>query len=233
MKRTIILVAAVIALLWSGYVLYSSQRGGEMAATEIATTETGTTEMATPAADPESAIDTSAIEEMSLGNPDAKVTVIEYASFTCPHCANFHANTFKQLKTNYIDTGKINFIYREVYFDRYGLWAGMVARCGGNLRYFGLADLIYKNQKEWLGGGDPVSISEGLQKLGRTAGLSDDQLDVCLNDGEKAQAMMTVFETNSAKDNITGTPSFIINGTKYPNMSYADFSALIDEKLAE
>ncbi|MGH1331546.1 MAG: DsbA family protein [Paracoccaceae bacterium] len=228
MKRTIILVAAVIALLGGGYALYSSQTGGEMAATE-----TGTTEMATPSEDSESTIDTSAIQEMSLGNPDAKVTVIEYASFTCPHCANFHANTFKPLKTNYIDTGKINFIYREVYFDRYGLWAGMVARCGGDLRYFGLADLIYKNQKEWLGGGDPVSISEGLQKLGRTAGLSNEQLDVCLNDGEKAQAMMALFEKNSAADDITGTPSFIINGKKYSNMSYLDFAAVIEEKLAE
>ncbi len=75
-------------------------------------------------------VDTSMIKEMSIGNPDAAVTVIEYASFTCPHCASFHASSFKQLKADYIDTGKINFIYRDVYFDRLGLWAAIVARCG-------------------------------------------------------------------------------------------------------
>ena len=76
-------------------------------------------------------IDTSGVLEMSMGNPDADVTVIEYASFTCPHCRSFHEGAFKDLKKDYIDTGKINFIYREVYFDRFGLWAGMLARCGG------------------------------------------------------------------------------------------------------
>ena len=76
-------------------------------------------------------IDKSLVVEMALGAEDAPVTVIEYASFTCPHCRNFHQNTFKQVKENYVDTGKVRFIYREVYFDRFGLWAGMVARCGG------------------------------------------------------------------------------------------------------
>ena len=71
------------------------------------------------------------VEEMSQGNPDAAVTVIEYASFTCPHCANFHNGPYQDLKADFIDTGKINFIYREVYFDRFGLWAGMLALCAG------------------------------------------------------------------------------------------------------
>ena len=79
-------------------------------------------------------IDTSMIKEMALGNPDASVTVIEYASFTCPHCATFHVGPYKQLKTEYIDPGLINFIYREVYFDRPGLWAGITARCGEKRR---------------------------------------------------------------------------------------------------
>jgi hypothetical protein len=87
----------------------------------------------------EEAADTSRVLEMSLGNPDAPVTVIEYASFTCPHCRTFHDGPFKELKANYIDTGKIHFIYREVYFDRFGLWAGMLARCAGPERYFGIS----------------------------------------------------------------------------------------------
>ena len=90
-------------------------------------------------------VDTSGVEDMSLGNSDASVTLIEYASFTCPHCASFHAGPYKQLKEEFIDTGKINFVYREVFFDRPGLWAAIVARCGDGAenRYFGIADLLY------------------------------------------------------------------------------------------
>ena len=69
--------------------------------------------------------------DIVLGDDNAPVTVIEYASFTCPHCASFHINTWPRFKAEYIDTGKVRFILREVYFDRYGLWASMVARCGG------------------------------------------------------------------------------------------------------
>ena len=83
-------------------------------------------------------IDTSTIVEMVQGEADAPVEIIEYASYTCPHCASFHANQYPQLKANYIDTGKVRFVYREVYFDRFGLWASMLARCGGEMRFFGI-----------------------------------------------------------------------------------------------
>ena len=76
-------------------------------------------------------IDTSSVIEMTIGAEDAPIEMIEYASYTCPHCGKFHTDVFKKLKQNYIDTGKVRFTYREVYFDRYGLWASMVARCGG------------------------------------------------------------------------------------------------------
>ena len=178
-------------------------------------------------------VDMSMVEEMSLGNPDASVTVVEYASFTCPHCQNFHSSTLNEIKANYIDTGKINFVYREVYFDRFGLWAGMVARCGGSDRYFGLVDLIYENQSDWIAGGDPATIADNLRKLGKTAGLNDEQLDTCLNDGEMAQAMVAVFQKNATADDINSTPSFIINGEPYGNMGYAEFARILDEKLGE
>ena len=83
-------------------------------------------------------VDKSLVQEMTLGAEDAPITVVEYASYTCPHCKTFHENVFKDLKSNYIDTGKVRFIYREAYFDRYALWAALVARCGGEMKYFGL-----------------------------------------------------------------------------------------------
>lgn len=177
-------------------------------------------------------VDTSQVLEMSLGDPDAPITIVEYASFTCPHCANFHAGPLQQLKTDYIDTGKVHFIYREVYFDRYGLWAGMVARCAGPLRYFAVSDMIYDQQREWTASGDPAGIAEALRKIGKVAGLDDAALDACFADAEKAQAMVALYQENAARDDIRSTPSFLIDGQKYSNMSYADFAKILDEKLA-
>jgi protein-disulfide isomerase len=178
------------------------------------------------------AVDTSRVVEMALGDPDAPVTVVEYASFTCPHCATFHQGTFKDIKANYIDTGKVRFIYREVYFDRFGLWAAMVARCGGEDRYFGIADMLYDQQREWTASGDPATIADNLRRIGRTAGLTDEQVDACLQDREMAEAMVALYQENAERDGIDSTPSFMINGTKYSNMSYADFAAVLDEELA-
>ncbi len=173
------------------------------------------------------------IIEMVLGNPDAKVEVIEYASFTCPHCARFHANQFVELKANYIDTGLIKFVYREIYFDRFGLWASMIARCGGDSRFFGIAEVLYDQQQTWTAGGDPAQIAANLRQIGKVAGLDDETLDACMSDGGTAQALVDWFTENSTRDGIESTPSFLINGEKYSNMSYADFAEILDAKLAE
>jgi len=178
-------------------------------------------------------VDTSTITDMARGAEDAPVTVIEYASFTCPHCATFHSDVFPELKSEYVDTGKVRFIHREVYFDRYGLWAGIVARCGGETRYFGMAEQIYARQSEWTKGGDPATVAENLRRIGRSAGLTDDQLEACLTDGEKAQTLVAWYQENAERDGIEGTPSFLIDGEMYSNMSYADFAEILDEKLGE
>jgi protein-disulfide isomerase len=176
-------------------------------------------------------IDTSTIEDMAQGNPDADVTVIEYASFTCPHCATFHAENYDKLKADYIDTDKINFIYREVYFDRYGLWASMVARCGGEQKFFGISDLIYDGQSEWVRAGEPAAIVDELRKIGRLAGIDNDTLEACLQDGDKAKTLVAWYEENAKRDGIDSTPSFIIDGKKYSNMPYDKMKELIDTAL--
>ena len=178
-------------------------------------------------------IDTSGVMEITMGDPNASITVIEYASYTCPHCARFHEDVFKDLKANYIDTGKINFVYREVYFDRLGLWAGMLARCAGPDGYFDVANLLYEQQADWARAGDPADVAAALRRLGLSAGMSGEQIDACLQDGDKAQAMVAVFQQNAEADNVRATPSFFINGEPYSNMSYADFSALLNEMLGE
>ena len=177
--------------------------------------------------------DTSSIVEMTLGAEDAKVTVIEYASYTCPHCANFHKGPFKELKAEYLDNDQIQFIYRDVYFDRIGLWAAMVARCGGPERFFGISDMLYNQQQEWIGSGDPVEISNNLRRIGKVAGLGEEQIEACLTDDTKAKTLLTWFQQNAEADNVDSTPTLIINGEKHSNMRYADLKAIIDEKLAE
>lgn len=173
----------------------------------------------------------SEIKDMVMGSADAPVEMIEYASFTCPHCATFHAGTFQNIKKDYIDTGKVRFIYREVYFDRFGLWASMIARCGGEMRFFGLVELIYEKQREWTASGDPAIIIEDLRKLAKTAGLTDEMLDECMNDADFAQSLVAWYQTNSEQDDISSTPSFLIDGQKYANMAYSDFQTIIDAKI--
>ena len=173
------------------------------------------------------------VPDMMIGNLESKVVLTEYASYTCPHCATFHSEVFKELKRDYIDTGKIKFVYREVFFDRYGLWAAMIARCGGDLRYFGIQDLIYSTQQEWAGSQERAVVIENLRRLGRTAGLDDAAMDVCLNDAAMAQAMVEKFQKDSEADGINSTPSFVLNGVKHSNMNYADLKALLDAELAK
>jgi protein-disulfide isomerase len=160
-------------------------------------------------------------------------TVASCASFTCPHCANFHDAVFDKLKKNYIDTGKVKFIYREVYFDKFGLWAAMVARCAGPEKYFPVSDMIYDTQKEWIGDGQPATIAENLRKIGLKAGMSKEALDACMNDNEKAKAMVAAYQSNATKDDVSGTPTFIVNGEKHSGeMAYEEFAKILDEKLA-
>lgn len=173
------------------------------------------------------------VTDFSLGNPDAKVKITEYASFTCPHCAAFHENVFKPLKAEFIDTGKVHFEFREVYFDRYGLWAAMMARCGGEVRYFGIAGMLFEQQSEWPASDDPNVVVENIRKIGRTAGMDDAALDVCMKDGAMAEAMVAHFQKNMEADQVEGTPTLMINGVKHSNMSYADLKAIVETELAK
>ena len=170
--------------------------------------------------------------DFSLGSPDAPVKIVEYASYTCPHCAAFHANVFKNLKAEYIDTGKVHFTLREVYFDRYGLWAAMVARCGGEMRYFGIHDMLFDQQQEWAASQDPMQVVQNLRTIGLAAGLDNAALDACLNDQAKAEALIAQFEKNMAADDVKGTPTIFVNGSKHSNMAWEDLKALIDAELA-
>lgn len=173
------------------------------------------------------------ITDFSMGPADAKVEVIEYASFTCPHCRDFHTEVWPKLKAEYIDTGKIRFTYREVYFDKYGLWAAIIARCGGEMRYFGIADMVFDQQQDWAASDDAAVVVENLKRIGRTAGMDDATMDACLKDGAQAEALVAHYQENATADGLEGTPSFKINGTMHKNMSFEDMKAILDAELAK
>lgn len=172
------------------------------------------------------------IKDFTLGDPDAPVKIIEYASFTCSHCATFHDTVFTQLKRDYIDTGKVHFTLREFYLNRYDLWAGMMARCGGDLKYFGITDILFSTQPEWAYTDDPLVVVDNLRKIGLGAGMTGEQLDVCMKDAANADAMIARFETNAKADEVTGTPTLFINGERPPSVSLESVKAAIDAALA-
>ena len=105
------------------------------------------------------------LPDIALGAEDAPLTIVEYASFTCGHCANFHKDVFPQLKADYIDTGKVKFVQRDIYFDQPGLWAGIMARCGEGEKFYPVADMLFDEQQEWLSGGSGDEVAANLREV--------------------------------------------------------------------
>jgi protein-disulfide isomerase len=146
------------------------------------------------------------IGEMTLGAPDAKVTVIEYASATCPHCAAFYNDTFPALKKEYIDTNKIRFVFREYPLDDAALAGFMVARCAPKDKYFSIIEILFATQPKWV----PNPL-EGLGAIAQQAGFTKDQFDACLKNETVAKQIMAVREKGTGFG-ISGVPTFFVNG---------------------
>jgi protein-disulfide isomerase len=171
------------------------------------------------------------IVEHALGDPDAPVTVIEYAMFTCPHCAAFHADNFPKLKAEYIDAGKVRLVFREVYFNRPSLWAAMIARCAPEDRYFGIVDLLFANQRDWAAAESNEELVQKLYGIGKQAGLTEDEMKACLTDRDFAEALVADYQKNAEADGVDATPTFVINGEKVDNAPYDELAAKLDEAL--
>lgn len=175
---------------------------------------------------------TPSVPEMSLGAADAPVTLVEYAMFTCPHCADFTRDVLPKIKEKYIDTGKVRLVFREVYYNKPALWAAMIARCAPVDRYFGIADVLFSTQAKWIGdGSDAQAMLANLYSIGRQAGLTDAQMDACVNDRAKAEAMVQEFQRTTTADAVEGTPTFLINGEKIGNVPWEEFDAKLQAAL--
>ena len=170
--------------------------------------------------------------EMSKGNDDAPVVFVEYASLTCPACAAFHSNVYPQLNKEYIETGKVKFIHREIYFDKAGLWAALTARCSNVVnRYFGMLELLYSEQAIWSRYESSDKIVDALLRISAKSGIEKAKAISCLEDQEKALDLVNEFRIYVDKDAIESTPTFVINGKKYTNRSYDELKKIIDKEL--
>jgi protein-disulfide isomerase len=155
-------------------------------------------------------------DDMSLGNPAAKVTVVEYASVACPHCARFNNEIFPSFKAKYIDTNKIHYVFREMLVGDSAevttAAAGfLLARCAGKDKYFSVVDAIFRDQEAMFKSGD---VRGTLQQIGQAAGLNPDQFNTCINDDTALKALNDRVQRYETDDHIDATPTFVINGKK-------------------
>ncbi|MEO1328663.1 MAG: DsbA family protein [Pseudomonadota bacterium] len=172
------------------------------------------------------------VGDVPIGDPEAPVTIVEYASTTCPHCATFHNQTLPALKERYIDTGKARLIVREVYFNEPGLWSSLIARCSGPEQYHAFMDVLFARQDSWASG-DAQAIIANLRQLGRLAGLSAERIETCLNDQDLIRFMVDRYRAESEADAVRSTPHFLINGEVITGaQSIETFSEAIEAQLA-
>lgn len=166
----------------------------------------------------------------ALGAADAPVTIIEYASLTCPHCAQFHNEVLPDLKERYIATGKVRLIYRDFPLDQRALAAATLAHCAGPDRYFGFLDVLFETLDNWARADDLAQ----LKGLGRLAGLSEDEMNACLADEELTDGILQMRLEGQEKHDVSSTPSFVIDGETYAgSRSIEDFAELIEPLLED
>lgn len=182
---------------------------------------------------------TAAAGDMALGNPSAKVTLIEYASVTCSHCADFKKNVYPQLKANYIDTNKINFVFREFTTPPNEVSAAgfLLARCGNPSpeQYFARLDVLFEQQVAVFEALQAGQVRGALLNIAKSAGLSEDQFNACVTDQAGIARIKAGEEAGIKEFQISGTPTLILNGEKLTDPSaytYEGLAKLIDEKLA-
>ncbi len=169
------------------------------------------------------------LPEQAIGSPDAPVTVIEYASLTCGHCANFHNTTYKELKTEYIDTGKVRFIFREFPLDTVAAAGFMLARCAPEDKYFDIVDLMFEQQRNWAFTNDPYSA---LLNMGKQLGFTEDAVKACLTNQEILDGVTEVRDYGSSTLGVDSTPTFFINGEKVSGaLSFDEFKTYVDKNL--
>ncbi|WFU48365.1 DsbA family protein [Sinorhizobium terangae] len=170
-----------------------------------------------------------ALPEMALGEANAPVTIVEYMSMTCPHCANFHNKTFDAIKAKYVDSGKVRFIVREFPFDPRAAAAFMLARCAPEGQYFPMISMLFKQQEQWAAA---QNGRDALLQMSKLAGFTQESFEACLTNQKLLDDVNAVMQRGAKDFGVKSTPTFFVNGEHYSgDMSVDVMSALIDSKL--
>jgi protein-disulfide isomerase len=181
--------------------------------------------------DPADLMKPDALPDMAMGKADAPVTIIEYASMTCPHCARFEETTFPELKKQYIDTGKVRFIFREFPLDNLAAAAFMLARCAGNddsSKYFAMIDTMFKQQRTWA----VEKPIPPMLAIAKQAGFTEQSFDACLANQPILDGIEKMRQRAIKQYKVESTPTFFVNGTKVTGaLSIEDMAKLIDPYL--
>ncbi|OKL42524.1 DsbA family protein [Pseudovibrio exalbescens] len=167
--------------------------------------------------------------DKALGQEDAPVTVVEYASMTCGHCANFHRQTYKEFKEKYIDTGKVRMIFREFPLDTVAAAASMLARCAPEDKYFDVVSLMFEQQRNWAFTDNPYNA---LLNMGKQIGFTEDEVKACLTNQEILDGVTASRDHASKALSVDSTPTFFINGEKVSGaLSIEEISEYVEKHL--
>jgi protein-disulfide isomerase len=207
-RKVVIGTAAVVISAIGGYYVWGH---GKSPLIPQAAAEPAPSPVAPPAPDAGANAELMApgpLGEQILGNPQAPITIIEYASMTCPHCAHFHETVYPELKKQYIDTGKVRFIFREFPLDALAAAGFMLARCAGPDKYFPMIETLFAQQKEWV----VQKPLEPLLAIARQAGFTKESFDACLANQQVLEGIEQVRTKAVQKFQVNSTPTFFLNG---------------------
>jgi protein-disulfide isomerase len=227
-NRVIILaVAAVVAVLAIGYAGFTllAKDGSPLASAQspeaAAKAHAAMAEKVMAAVGP--------LGDQALGDKNAPVTVVEYGSLTCSHCSDFNKESFPELKSKYIDTGKVRYILREFSYDEYATSAFMLARCAGNDRYFGFVDVLFRKQEQWAYSEDPMA---GLLALAKQGGFTDATFDACMKNDAIFAHVEKVTTSGRNEFGVESTPTFFVNGEKVEGaLPFSQFENIVKKHL--
>ncbi|WP_422375106.1 thioredoxin domain-containing protein [Roseibium sp.] len=164
-----------------------------------------------------------------LGEENAPVTIVEYASMTCGHCANFHKTTWPELKKQYIETGKVRFIFREFPLDPVAAAAFMLARCAPQDKYFEIVDIMFDSQRSWAFTDNPY---QSLLDFSKQIGFTQESFEECLTNQGLLDAVNAVKDRGANEFGVNSTPTFFINGEKHSGaLSIENMGKIIEENL--
>ncbi|MDX2263672.1 MAG: DsbA family protein [Hyphomicrobiales bacterium] len=202
-NKTIIALSAAVAAAAVGYAVFFNK--------DASIVGSGTQAVAAATVDLGALMEKGPLDENIMGKEDAPVTVIEYSSMTCGHCADFHKNVLPALKEKYIDTGKVRYILREFPLDDVATGAAMLARCVGPVRYFSFVDVMYERQKDWAFAQQPLPE---MLKLAKQAGMTEERFNQCLSDQKLLDGINWVQARGETKFRVRATPTLFVNGVE-------------------